>query len=423
MSKKAPDTPANPFFVKTIIPDDYFCDRKDDTDRIVTMLNDGANIVLTSPRRIGKSCLLHHILAQKDVRRRYHTLYVDIQNTASAEDFIVAMKKALSDPRTSSFPAAFNKKFETVTREYGVEATFKAGPLSLTADYREAQQRRDEDVITQIFRLMAETPGQGLVVFDEFQQIERYSVNITALLRKNVQMLPNTRFIYSGSSVHMLSAMFMQYNQPFYNSSSLYGLRRIPAAVYAGFCHDMFRRYGKDVDYEACTFAYDLFLGNTLQLQQTMNRLFGDTLEYDNAKVTDVEQAVVSILEERNDLYETAYVGLRSGGERNVLSCIAMEGLATGIMSTEMIRRYSLGASSSVANHLRSLTSEDRRLVQKTGDGYMLTDKFFELWIAWKAGRLKDKFETAAALRSRYEKIRAPKVKVPRSFTKDNKIK
>lgn len=403
---KTSNTPANPFFVQTIIPDEYFCDRKEDTDRIITMLRDGNNIVLTSPRRIGKSSLLHHILLQKEIRRTYNTLYVDIQNTQSAADFIMAMKKALRDPATSTFPDAFRGEFETVTREYGIHSGFTAGPVSLQADYRERQQRKDEDVLVEVFRLLGRTAKPNLVIFDEFQQIEKYPDNITALLRANIQLLSNSRFIYSGSSVHMLASMFTQYNHPFYNSSMPYGLKRIPSQVYADFCREMFRKRGRMITGEACSLIYDLFLGNTLNMQQVMNRVFQDTAVGDTADRQEAEEAIRTILQDRSDLYEAAFSSLKSTGERRVVACIANEGVAEGMTSTTMLARYGLGAPSSVSNHLKALSGEERKVITRTGNTWRLADRFFELWILWQAGTLTARFEEAQAVRLRYERAR-----------------
>jgi len=400
-----PTRPRNPFFIQAIIPDKYFCDRKDDTRNLVSLIENGNNVVLTSERRIGKSSLLHHILGQDAVRGKYNTLYVDVQNTYSAEDFIGAMKLAMADPALSTFPPAFNKKFETATREYGVHADINAGPVSLGAEYRAQQLRKDTDTIEEIFRLLRGTKRPNIIVFDEFQQIEQYADTITPILRSKIQMLPNTRFLFSGSSVHMLSKMFTQYTQPFYGSSTMYGLRRIPAETYADFCHDMFKQYFKDIEPAAVRFAYDLFNGNTLYLQQVMNRVFDATLTYDTATVDTVKSAVRTILSERHDAYDTAFANLRNAGEKRVVAAVAMEGVAVGMTSSAMISKYNLGAPSTVHNHLTALSSENNHVLQKIGDGaYVLVDKFLELWIADRIGVLSQKFDNAAALRALYEK-------------------
>ena len=69
--------------------------------------------------------------------------------------------------------------------------------------------------------------------------------------------------------------------------------------------------------------------------------------------------------------------------ERNVLFCIASEGLVTGLTSSAMMKKYSLDNASSVQNALRNLCGDNLNMVAKVGKShYKLQDKFFELWLA-----------------------------------------
>jgi len=65
------------------------------------------------------------------------------------------------------------------------------------------------------------------------------------------------------------------------------------------------------------------------------------------------------------------------------LYCIAREGLATGLTSGAMIKRYNLDTASSVQNALRNLCGDKLNIAARVGGAhYRLQDKFFELWIA-----------------------------------------
>ena len=80
--------PLNPFFTDTTdIPDEYFCDRKEETNTIIEYIVNGSNIVLKAPRRIGKSSLIKHIFNQPSIKDNYNTLYIDIYGTKNASDF------------------------------------------------------------------------------------------------------------------------------------------------------------------------------------------------------------------------------------------------------------------------------------------------------------------------------------------------
>jgi AAA+ ATPase superfamily predicted ATPase len=54
----------NPFLVAGYHSPAYFCDREAETGKIVSALYNDWNISLISPRRIGKTGLIHHVFYQ-----------------------------------------------------------------------------------------------------------------------------------------------------------------------------------------------------------------------------------------------------------------------------------------------------------------------------------------------------------------------
>lgn len=58
----------NPFVTKGYAGPAYFCDREQETKDLVQLLTNGNNMALISPRRLGKTDLIHHCFAQEAVR-------------------------------------------------------------------------------------------------------------------------------------------------------------------------------------------------------------------------------------------------------------------------------------------------------------------------------------------------------------------
>ena len=52
------ETTENPFIVSGSIDPEYFCDRRDESARLIKSLTNGNNVVLMSPRRMGKTGLI-----------------------------------------------------------------------------------------------------------------------------------------------------------------------------------------------------------------------------------------------------------------------------------------------------------------------------------------------------------------------------
>ena len=61
-----------------VTPVEYFCDRVEETLHITEMLTNENNMALISPRRIGKTELIHHCFAQPVIQKDYYTFIIDI---------------------------------------------------------------------------------------------------------------------------------------------------------------------------------------------------------------------------------------------------------------------------------------------------------------------------------------------------------
>ena len=63
----------NPFVVSGYASPEYFCDREKETKELTGSLLNGRNMVIISPRRMGKSGLIEHCFGQDVIRKDYFT--------------------------------------------------------------------------------------------------------------------------------------------------------------------------------------------------------------------------------------------------------------------------------------------------------------------------------------------------------------
>ena len=78
----------NPFVVGRYVSDRYFCDRSEETAFLIKQIENGRNVAIISPRRMGKTGLIMHCLNQKEVTNRYIPIFVDIYATTSLPEFV-----------------------------------------------------------------------------------------------------------------------------------------------------------------------------------------------------------------------------------------------------------------------------------------------------------------------------------------------
>ena len=63
----------NPFILSPAIPDEFFCDRQSESESLIKSIRNQENIVLISPRRVGKTGLIYHCFNQPEIGDNYMT--------------------------------------------------------------------------------------------------------------------------------------------------------------------------------------------------------------------------------------------------------------------------------------------------------------------------------------------------------------
>ena len=63
----------NPFIISGYISPEYFCDREEETARMLNAIENGRHITLFSPRRMGKTGLIRHLFYQSCEKEEIHS--------------------------------------------------------------------------------------------------------------------------------------------------------------------------------------------------------------------------------------------------------------------------------------------------------------------------------------------------------------
>lgn len=63
----------NPFIVTGKIEPEYFCDRVQESARLVKSISNGNNMVIISPRRMGKTGLIQFCCEKPEIKKEYYT--------------------------------------------------------------------------------------------------------------------------------------------------------------------------------------------------------------------------------------------------------------------------------------------------------------------------------------------------------------
>ena len=328
----------NPFVIYGYKGAEYFCDRQKETETIMRALHNERNVALISPRRIGKTGLIHHAFAQitnehPDIR----CFYMDINATRNLQQFVELFAKTFSI---------------TVSNEQKEES------LKHVLDYLKDSDKR-------IY-----------VAIDEFQQISEYpEKNVEALLRSHIQFIPNVVFVFAGSKQHIMAEMFTSAKRPFYQSSQMLSLSPIDKKVYCEFANNLMEKKCMKLSEDVFGYVYDIVDGQTWYVQHILNRLYDIGGEIDIRIVNDT--IMTSVMEQ-----EVAFLNYYESltyNQSQLLLAIARDKAVESVLSQDFIHRHGLPASSSVSLALKAVI--EREFVYKYNGKFIIYDRFFAIWL------------------------------------------
>ena len=372
-------TVLNPFVVGRYVSDKYFCDREKETEFLIKQIENGRNIALISPRRMGKTGLVQHCFQQPRLNENYYTFFVDIYATSSLAEFVYLLGKTIYEELKPKKTVWAEKFFQIIT---SLRVGFKMDAITGEPgfDIGLGDIQTPQTTLDEIFQYLDAADKPCIVAIDEFQQIGSYEEkNVEAMLRTKIQQCKQTMFIYSGSKRHLMSNMFHSSSKPFYQSAISMGLEPIPMDMYVEFANRLFEERGKHVSSELVENVYRLFDGCTWFMQMMMNELFALTGHDETCGVDKLDEARKNVIQAQEVSYKDLLARL-APKQKLILQAIAKERLVKGITSSAFIKKYNLPSASSVQAALKPLLKND--LVTQDGDAYRVYDYFFSEWLA-----------------------------------------
>ena len=372
MKKKIP----NPFLYQGYESPDYFCDRVKETEALASHLRNGRNVTLISPRRIGKTGLIQNTFYRiREQDKEAICLYIDIFPTKSQAEMVRMLGNAVVNEVMSK-----NKSLKKKALDY-----FSAWKPVLSMDpltgfptlSLNIEPKQSEIMLKGIFDYLVSLDKDVFIAIDEFQQVAEYPETGTeALLRSHIQFAQNVHFVFSGSKQHLMAEMFSSPQRPFYQSTETMGLLPLDENVYYDFANRFFTQKKGILDRQVFHDLYARFDGYTWYIQSVLNRLYEE-----NRKVTTSSQllnAIRLVMLGKATQYENI-VQFLTDNQFSLLKAIAKERKVGQPTAQEFLQKHSLSSASSVQSALETLVNKE--LVYPLPDGYIIYDRFFDLWL------------------------------------------
>jgi len=368
----------NPFILKGYVDKIYFCDREKEVKSILNSVINGQNITVSAYRRLGKSALIHHVFHQFHEKERVG-IFVDIWGSSSLADFTACLAAAVIKSGLFGKRSITNKLRNFIA---GLGASISIGIDGLPSiDFLYHNKNNPFKNLENIFSFLDAANKKVVLAIDEFQEIRKYemAVPLEAKLRTLMQQFQNITFIFSGSEYHILDDMFNNYNRPFYQSTRMMGLGKIPRDLYTEFISNHMVRGKKVLDAPIIEHILDITHRHTYYVQAICHFIY--SLRTYPKTIADFDLLYLSFLEEKYVFY--AEVPNRMTVKQfATLKVIASEGVTISPTSASFLEKVPAATPSSVQRIIQALL--DKQLIIKEEQGYRLYDVFLEHYLKWK---------------------------------------
>ena len=368
----------NPFYLQVVPDDRPLCDRTTELRELASFAESGANVVLYSPRRYGKTSLVRRV--QRDLSAKGAvTVFVDFFGVSSVDEVAARLANGVFAFTHGREP--FWKKALTTIRSF--RPVLKPDPesgFSLSVETAAAERRGIrllEETLESLGRFIQQIDSPVHVALDEFQEIVALdqALQIEAAFRTRIQN-HRASYFFVGSRRRILLGMFNDQQRPFFQSAISYPLPRLPEDELADFVRKQFTDAGRACSSRA---ADELVAAGAAHPYYTEKLAF---LAYELAETIDTETVTTAyerLLGTERPVFEATVLGLPPG-QRRLLQALAQEPTAH-LLAATYVAAHNLGSIGGVQHASRRL--EELDLIERADPDeiWSVVDPVFAVWL------------------------------------------
>lgn len=355
---------------------DNFTDRIEETKRIKLDFENGINVILISPRRMGKTSLIKKVISEMD-SPEIKVVYMDIYDCRSEYDFYNRFAETMMKSTGNQLEQVMENIKRFLVRA-SPKLSFSPEPnsefsVSLGITPRDYSP---EEILDLPERIAKEQGIRIVVCIDEFQQIGEFADSLTVQkrLRGVWQHHQHVSYCFFGSKRHLMENIFQSRRMPFYQFGEMLHLKCIPTEYWVPFICSRFEKYGKKISEEYAARICHTVKNYSSYVQQLAWNVMAETeIEVNEESFTEGFNA---LLEQNSSLFIQQTEGLTTY-QLNFIRLLC-NGIHSGFNTQSVVELYSLGSKSNVDRIKKCLI--DRELITIEKEGVFLADCVFELW-------------------------------------------
>ena len=369
----------NPFEYQRIVVGKTFIDREQEINILKKALISGENILLYSPRRLGKTSLLKETLLR--IGNKRIAIYVDLWECLTEGEIAEKLATGIINTSYTKIEKAANTLKEAITSTRPLITLEPDGSIGIKLEYIEKDKTLRETLFL-IEKIAQKRKKKVIIIIDECQAITEFEGNrIEKLFRTIIQQQRYATYVFSGSKQHVLKAMVNEKTRPFYRQLRQMTLGPISLESFSPFIKKGFSKI-LNIDNSTIKEIYKFTKGNPQRTQQVCHFLFSKALDKKKPTVNLVNKVVADLCLSLDKEFEDELDSVKNKRQRAVLKALALDSNDKPL-SADFIKEHNLGPSSSVQTSLKMLIEKG-----VLDENYHFVDPLFENWIIFKHNKI-----------------------------------
>jgi len=356
---------SSPFLYDNIALKDNFFGRKEEFKKLDEILKHHNNLLIYSKRRMGKTTLVKNFLSlQKDTL----TLYIDIFDITSKEDFASALLKSLSNSYNHFDIKKSIKLLSSLFKRVRVEPSidpstleYSIKPILVGLTF--------EEMFEEFFNSIKQIAQKQKVVIaiDEFQEIENIKdIKLDAMLRKYIQERENTSYIFLGSKRHILTSLF-SYKAPLFELAEHFNLEPLKLEDIYNYSQKFIKISKEDIEY-----IYTISDGETKILLHILHLLYIKKEKISSNLIDIVLQEIVA---SKDTAFRMVFDTLNNNKKLAIKLIVKYK---SNLFSNQTLLHYNI-KKQTLQSAINSLYKKE--FIDKEGTNYFIPDRSFEIWV------------------------------------------
>lgn len=353
-----------------------FTDRIKETARLKKDFENGLNVILMSPRRMGKTSLVKKVKSEiKDPKLK--VVLMDVYDCRSEYDFYNRFASSILKQTASKTEQVLENIKKFLVR-VSPKISFSTEPLtdfSLSLGITPKEYSPEE--ILQLPEVLAKEKNIHLIVcIDEFQQIGEFpdSITVQKRMRGVWQHQQNVSYCLFGSKKHLMTKLFQSRRMPFFQFGEVNELKPIPTKDWVTFIQQRFKDKGQSISAALVKKICETVEGYSSYVQQLAWNVMAETDK--EATETSLNNGIEALLAQNASFFTEQTRGL-STYQLNFIRAIC-KGYHSGFTSKTIAEQFPMGTKSNIPRIKASLL--DREIIDEDNSGVVLADCVFQRW-------------------------------------------